>query len=68
MPQPYNHVQHECDEFSERLGQDYRRLYQLEESGAEPEEIAKAKALIESDKAKLKYSVKRLNEQSACNQ
>ena len=44
----------DCARYSEELGKDYRRLYQLKEDGAEESKILEAKAKIKSDKRRLK--------------
>lgn len=44
----------DCARYSEELGRDYRRLYQLKEEGAPEPKIREAKAKIKSDKRRLK--------------
>lgn len=44
--------------YSEQLGCDYRRLYQMKEDGASKEDIKRQKAQIKADKARLKNVVR----------
>jgi len=44
----------DCNHYSEELGKDYRRLYQLKEDGATEPQIREAKAKIKADKRRLK--------------
>lgn len=60
-PQDQRRAFHDCGNYSKQLGDDYRRLYQLKESGGSDEEIQAVKNKIKSDKSRLKNTIRRLN-------
>lgn len=54
------HLLKNCATYAQELGQDYRRLYQLQNENASDDRIREQKAKIRSDKRRLKNTVKQV--------
>jgi len=51
----------DCNRYTEELGRDYRRLYQMKQNGASKKEIQDQKNRIRADKRRLKNTLKKGN-------
>lgn len=49
----------DCNRYTEELGRDYRRLYQMKQNGASDEAIREQKSRIRADKRRLKNTLKK---------